>query len=282
MDPLNDSLPSRNTLAVFDVSGADIRFGSTEDGTPYAVASDYAKAMGYRDAEKATRLLDEDEKGTQTVGTPGGRQQMNVIYEDGMWELIFRSTLPGAKAIKSRVKAILREIRETGRYEAPALADPLAELERQTNLTARAIEIAKAERAGREVAEQQVRELEPAANSWQILASGDGDYSVSDAAKILTRDPDIKLGRTRLFNLLDEYRWTYRQLADDRPRVMQAAIERGWLSELPQSHYHPRTGELVLDAPQVRVTAKGLHELHKRLGGTGAVVMPASVEGGVR
>lgn len=135
---------------------------------------------------------------------------------------------------------------------------------------------------GRLAAEARVAELEPAAHSWQVLASGDGDFSVSDAAKILTRDPNIKLGRTRLFTLLDEYRWTYRQLADDRPRVMQAAIERGWLSELPQSHYHPRTGELVLDAPQVRVTAKGLHELHKRLGGTGAVVVPASVEGGVR
>lgn len=105
------------TPIVFDVQGSDIRFGQTEDGTPYSVASDFARAMGYRDAEKATRLLGEDEKGTQIVGTPGGPQQMSVIYEDGMWELVFRSTLDGAKEIKKRVKAILREIRETGRFE---------------------------------------------------------------------------------------------------------------------------------------------------------------------
>jgi anti-repressor protein len=111
---------SGGALQLFDVSGADIRFGRTDDGTPYAVAADFAKTMGYRDAEKATRLLDEDEKGTQIVGTPGGSQQMSVIYEDGMWELIFRSTLPGAKAIKAQVKAILRQIRETGRYDATA------------------------------------------------------------------------------------------------------------------------------------------------------------------
>jgi hypothetical protein len=30
----------------------------------------------------------------------------------------------------------------------------------------------------------------------------------------------------------------------------------------------PRTGELVLDPPQVRITTKGLQELHRRLGGT--------------
>ncbi|MGW0837085.1 phage antirepressor KilAC domain-containing protein [Streptomyces prunicolor] len=277
---MNDSLPSRNTLAVFDVSGADIRFGQTEDGTPYAIAADYSQAMGYRQTKNALDLLDEEEKGFALAETPGGTQRLAVIYEDGMWELIFRSTLPGAKAIKSRVKAILREIRETGRYEVPALADPLAELERQTELTSRAIEIAKAERASREVAEQQVRELEPVARSWQILASGEGDFSVADAAKILGRDPSITLGRNRLFALLAEYRWTYRQGADDKPRAMQTAVNRGWLSELPQSYEHPRTGEVVLTAPQVRVTSKGLHELHKRLGGTG--VLPASVQGGAR
>lgn len=112
-------VPSPNTLAVFDVAGANIRFGQTDAGIPFSVASDFAKSMGYLQASDATRLLGDDEKGQQIVLTPGGQQRVNVIYEDGMWELIFRSTLPGAKAIKSRVKAILREIRETGRYESP-------------------------------------------------------------------------------------------------------------------------------------------------------------------
>lgn len=32
-------------------------------------------------------------------------------------------------------------------------------------------------------------------------------------------------------------------------------------------HYHPRTGDLVLDPPQVRITVKGIEALHKLLGG---------------
>lgn len=256
---------STNALAVFDISGAGTRFGTTEDGSPYAVASDFAKAMGYRDAANALRLLDEDEKGTQIVSTPGGAQRMAVIFEDGMWELIFRSTLPGAKAIKSRVKAILREIRETGSY-MPA---PMDELE----LAERNVQLILEKRA----ALARVAELEPVAHSWQVLASGDGDFAVADAAKILSRDDAIVIGRNRLFALLAEYRWTYRQPADDKPRAMQTVVDRGWLSELPQSYEHPRTGELVLAAPQVRVTAKGLHELHKRLGGACALV----IQGGV-
>lgn len=250
----------------FDVEGSALRFGVTDAGTPFAVAADFARAMGYKQASDATRLLDEEEKGQQIVLTPGGAQKLNVIYEDGIWELIFRSSLPGAKAIKARVKAILREIRETGRYEVQ-LDDPLAEIERQTQLTAKAVEIARRERASREAAEQQVRELEPAAQAWETLASADGDFAVADAAKILSRDPAIKLGRDRLFRHLREDGWAYRQGADGKHRAKQYAIDRGWLSEIPQSHYHPRTGELVLDPPQVRVTVKGVQELHKRLGG---------------
>ncbi len=258
------------TPIVFDVQGAETRFGATEDGTPYSIAADFAKSMGYRQTKNALDLLDEEEKGFALTETPGGVQNLAVIYEDGMWELIFRSTLPGAKAIKSRVKAILREIRETGSYSAEtatlalpqdyeeALVALLGQVRETKALTVR------------------VAELEPAANSWQTLASAEGDFSVADAAKILARDPAIKLGRNRLFSLLNEYRWTYRQVSGDRPRVMQVAIERQWLSEIPQSHYHPRTAELVMDAPQVRVTAKGLHELHKRLGGSSAVQVGGS------
>ncbi|MEU0355692.1 BRO-N domain-containing protein [Streptomyces cyaneofuscatus] len=116
----------RAALQLFNVSGTDIRFGITEDdGRVYAVAADFAKAMGYRDASDAVRLLDPEEAGTQIVRTRSAngvdqRREMRVIFEDGMWELIFRSTLPGAKAIKKQVKQILKEIRETGQYVAVA------------------------------------------------------------------------------------------------------------------------------------------------------------------
>lgn len=117
-------------LRRFNVGGNNIRFGITEDSTPYAVAADFAKAMGYGQATDATRLLDDGEAGQQIVLTRSAngvaqRREMNVIYEDGLWELIFRSTLPGAKAIKKQVKAILRQIRETGRYETEPAADHL-------------------------------------------------------------------------------------------------------------------------------------------------------------
>lgn len=128
--------------------------------------------------------------------------------------------------------------------------------------------------------EQQVRELEPAAHSWQVLAAADGDFSVADAAKVLSRDPAIDTGRNRLFGVLHELDWAYVQRADQRYRAAQYAVTRGWLSELPQSYTHPQTQELTLGAPQVRVTAKGLHELHRRLGGAAPLQLPVPTQGG--
>jgi DNA-damage-inducible protein D len=118
-----------------------------------------------------------------------------------------------------------------------------------------------------EAAERHAAELTPSAAAWDHLASGDGDWSIGDAAKILSRDPAIATGQNRLCTTLHGWGWIYRA-GDGKWRAKQAQVECGRLSEVPQSHYHPRTGDLVLDPPQVRVKPKGLVEIHKKLGGT--------------
>ena len=118
-----------------------------------------------------------------------------------------------------------------------------------------------------ELAAAQARELEvakPKADAWDQLASAEGDYSVADAAKFLAR-AGIDIGPQRLFNQLAEMGWIFRG-PQGKWRAYQEKVDAGYLSELPQSHHHPRTGELVLDPPQVRVTLRGLERLRVRLG----------------
>jgi anti-repressor protein len=244
-----------SALQLFNVSGADIRFGTTEDGTPYAVASDFAKAMGYGQATDATRLLDEDEAGQQIVLTRSAngveqRREMNVIYEDGLWELIFRSTLPGAKAIKSRVKAILREIRETGSYNAAP--------RRLSNRELAQMVIVEADRA--DLAERRVAELEPVARAFEVIASAKGDFSLRDAAYILNRDPAIVTGQNRLMAHL-------RRLGMVDRKGVPYSKNAAHLTERIRTYDHPHTGEATLAKPQLRVTVAGLRYLHKKLGG---------------
>ncbi|GAB3994636.1 hypothetical protein GCM10029992_09700 [Glycomyces albus] len=133
-------------------------------------------------------------------------------------------------------------------------------------------------KAAQELLEQKdkaIAELAPKAEHWEVLASAEGNLAVADAAKILSRDPAIKTGRDRLFRTLGELGWAYRQRGDNKWRAYQRTVERGWLSELPQTHYNPRTGLLEEDAPQVRVTNKGLAELRSRLAGQAELPMSA-------
>lgn len=112
-----------------------------------------------------------------------------------------------------------------------------------------------------------VAELEPKAEVADKLLDAEGDLSVRDAAQTLTR-AGIKVGQNRLFKALEErYGWISRSPGDGRYRVKQTAIEAGFMSVIPQSHYHPKTGVLVLDAPQPRVTPKGLQRILTDHGG---------------
>ncbi|OHU29579.1 hypothetical protein BKG74_03340 [Mycobacteroides chelonae] len=111
-----------------------------------------------------------------------------------------------------------------------------------------------------ELAEAKVAELEPKAEVADRLLDAEGDLSVRDAAQALTR-AGVKVGATRLFAELDRRGWIRRGGEDGRYRVIQSAIETGYMSVLPQSHYHPKTGVLVLDPPQPRVTPKGIQRL---------------------
>lgn len=125
---------------------------------------------------------------------------------------------------------------------------------------------ADAERAARQA-------LEAPAAAWSHLASSHGDYSVADAAKILSRDPQITIGRDRLFTFMESEGWIYRGAGERRKpwRAYQAQVDLGRLTErISRPYLNERTGEMTLPDPTVRITAKGLAKLHLLLGGSGS------------
>lgn len=129
------------------------------------------------------------------------------------------------------------------------------------------------EAAARIEAEGRAKELEAPASAWQHMASSQGDYMVRDAAKVLSRDPNIEIGQQRLFKFMQAEGWIYRENGAWKP--YQTQIQTGRLAEkLNRPYLNERTGEMEVPPPSVRITPKGLAELHKRLGGSDD---PASV-----
>jgi len=92
------------------------------DGEPWFVASDVAKVLGYRDAEKMTRNLDPEEADTHILGIrskDGNIQsrQVTIISEPGLYTAIIHSRKPEAKRFKKYVTTdILPTIRKHGIY----------------------------------------------------------------------------------------------------------------------------------------------------------------------
>lgn len=94
------------------------------DGEPWFVGKDVAASLGYGDGKSlanaiAKHVSDED-KGVTEMMTPGGRQNMTIINESGLYSLIFGSKLESAKKFKKWVTSeVLPAIRKTGGYAAP-------------------------------------------------------------------------------------------------------------------------------------------------------------------
>ena len=120
-----------SNLEVFNFENQQVRFVGTA-GDPWWVAKDICDVLDIAKPENAYSRLDEDEKDTRTVGTPGGNQEMVCINESGLYSLILTSRKPQAKKFKKWVTSeVLPAIRKTGRY---SLSDSNPDLESQLTL----------------------------------------------------------------------------------------------------------------------------------------------------
>jgi prophage antirepressor-like protein len=241
-------------IVPFQFSGLEVRT-ITLDGEPWFVARDVTNALGLANGRDAIGRLDSDGVGiADIIDSLGRTQAAATVSEAGLYELIFQSRVPGAVAFKRWVThEVLPAIRKTGQYVAPK-----SDLDQIKALHAAVGTLL-------EHNERIVGELaaaRPRAEAWDTLASADGDYDVAEAAKILVR-AGVKTGPQRLFNELARLRWTFRAAGKWEPYA--SAVDAGYLTTRPQSHLHPRTGVVVLDPPQVRVTLKGIERLRIRL-----------------
>ena len=91
-------------------------YGTAEE--PLFRASDVAEWIGHTDVNTMLKVVDEDEKLTQTIFGLGQRRNVWMLTEDGLYEVLMQSRKPIAKQFKKGVKEILKSIRKTGCYTA--------------------------------------------------------------------------------------------------------------------------------------------------------------------
>ena len=104
-------------LQTFSFEEEEVRTLTIND-EPYFVGKDITEILGYSNSRKALiDHVDEEDKGVTKCDTLGGKQDLTVINESGLYSLILKSKLPTAKKFKRWVTSeVLPTIRKHGMY----------------------------------------------------------------------------------------------------------------------------------------------------------------------
>lgn len=251
-------------ITVFDNDDfGTIRAFLAEDGQPWFVASDVAKALGYRMASDMTRRLDEDEKGTRLMRTPGGDQRVLCITEPGLYNAVLGSKVPSARAFKRWVThEVLPALRRDGGYMA-AYADETPE-----ETMARAVLLAQQtiDRQRRRVAELEARNaaIEPKAGFFDACMDGERWQGFTEVSRLF-HQYDRTMTRKRMFELAQADGMVTRD-----KQATRLGIDRGYFRNYQAPAYFDQTtGEQVRPKPYAKFTSKGVRwALSRWLGST--------------
>lgn len=103
-----------------------IVYGTFEE--PLFVANDVADWIEHSNVTEMLKTVDEDEKLTSTILRAGQNRKVNMLTENGLYEVLMLSRKPVAKQFKREVKKILKSIRKTGGYKLPQTASEMIQL----------------------------------------------------------------------------------------------------------------------------------------------------------
>lgn len=166
----------------WNFSGQQVRTVEV-NGEPWWVLSDVCRVLEISTPAKVSGRLDEDEKGMTSIHTLGGKQNISIINESGLYSVILRSDKPQAKPFRKWVTSeVLPTLRKTGSYrmqDSYQISDPVKRAQRWIEeQQARAqLEMQVA------VQTQQIQELQPKASYYDVVLNCKDLLAISAIAK---------------------------------------------------------------------------------------------------
>lgn len=118
---MNEIQKGRGSVMPFPFDGGHTVRAMDRDNEPWFVAKDVCDILGLGNITEALRNLDDDERNYFRISEVNTRERGNpdmiIINESGLYNLIFRSNKPEARAFRKWVTAeVLPEIRRRGHY----------------------------------------------------------------------------------------------------------------------------------------------------------------------
>lgn len=102
---------------------------------PWFIAKDVCTALELSEVSNTVKRLDDDEKLARIVFVSGQGREMWFINESGLYNLIFQSRKPNARAFRKWVtNEVLPKIRQTGQYRIKGEAECMREQQQRKRL----------------------------------------------------------------------------------------------------------------------------------------------------
>ena len=248
-----------NEFQLFDFENHKVRALSL-NGKAYFVGKDVAAVLGYaKTANAINKHVDVEDKGVTKMMTPGGRQNIQIINESGVYSLIFSSKLPNAKKFKHWVTSeVLPAIRKHGAYMTDekieeVLTDPDTIIKLATQLKEER-EQRLIEQQLRKDAENQVQEMKPKVLFADSVATSKSTILIGELAKIL-RGNGVDIGATRLFKWMREHGYLINRKGSDWNMPTQKAMNLGLFKIKETTINHSNGTTSISKTP--KVTGKG-------------------------
>ena len=231
------------------------------NGEGWLVGKDVAEILGYKNTRKALLdHVDEEDKGVTKCDTLGGSQEMIVINESGLYSLVLRSKLSGAKKFRRWVTSeVLPQIRKTGGYV------PISEEDDEASIMAKALEIAHRTLNKKDellkAKDKEIKDLSEDLNQKNRfinqLAASENTLLVREVAKVASK-ADVVIGEKRLWAKLREWGLIFKNSTEPK----QCGIDKGYF-EVNEGTKEAK-GK-VFTYRTTRVTGKGQAYIIERL-----------------
>ena len=222
----------------------------TKDNETYFVGKDVAKALGFTNPRDAitTHVFDED-KGVDTIDTPGGKQSMTVINESGVYALVFGSRLESAKRFKHWVTSeVIPSIRKNGGYIAGQ--ETLSDEE----LMAKALLVANNKIAERDkIIEQKqarIEQMKPKEIFADAVTTSHTSILVGDLAKLICQN-GYQIGAKRLFSWLRDNGYLIKRKGADWNMPTQKSMEMGLFEIKESTHINGSGCNVTTRTPKI-------------------------------
>lgn len=215
-----------------------------DNGEPWFVAKDVCEALGYTWSGSRIAHVPDEWKGVTSVVTPGGKQDVATLSEQGLYFFLGRSDKPAALPYQKWIAGdILPAIRKTGGYGKPALS--------REEILSQALEIIGGENAA---LKQQLAIDAPKVEFAEAVSEAEGGMSVNQLAKVLRQRGIKHMGPHNLFQEMRKHGFLMRQRKHwNVPR--QKYIEKGWFKITV--HLSPEDDGIQYETTDFAITGPG-------------------------